>query len=68
MVISEVIAELEKIKERHGDIEVWHGHDWVEPIQEIKLARANKAVYMRWDEDGNSHVDTMPKRVEIWGS
>lgn len=66
MVISEVIAELEKIQKRHGDIEVWHVHDWTERITEVKFARANKTTYMWWDKDGESHVDTMPKRVEIW--
>lgn len=66
MVISEVIAELEKIQKKHGDIEVWHVHDWTEPIVEVKYAKDNNKPYMTWFDDGTSIVRTMPKRVEIW--
>jgi hypothetical protein len=36
MKISDVIQQLTKIKDEHGDLPVWLMHDWAEPIREIE--------------------------------
>ncbi len=60
MNIVKLIEKLQAVRVEHGnDVEVWHLHDWTEPITEVQYCAKHLNTVTG---------DTLPKRVELSGS